>query len=83
MLFVIFDPQLRHKTLPVQVYLNDTWAAVHCNSCGLSVWFLPVQAENSALSMENDNQRKQYEHCLDEVSVSVLTLPSRTSSCVM
>lgn len=25
------------------------------------------QAENSALSMENDNQRKQYERCLDEV----------------
>ncbi|CAG11235.1 unnamed protein product [Tetraodon nigroviridis] len=24
------------------------------------------QAENSALSMENDNQRKQYERCLDE-----------------
>ena len=26
------------------------------------------QAENSALSLENDNQRRQYEHCLDEVS---------------
>lgn len=29
---------------------------------------LSAQAENSALSMENDNQRKQYERCLDEVS---------------
>ncbi|KAF3695158.1 Nck-associated protein 5 [Channa argus] len=25
-----------------------------------------LEAENSALSMENDNQRKQYERCLDE-----------------
>lgn len=35
--------------------------------------FFFVQAENSALSLENDNQRKQYERCLDEVSVTVLT----------
>lgn len=29
-----------------------------------------LQAENSALSIENDNQRKQYERCLDEVSMN-------------
>lgn len=45
----------------------------YCNSCSSSVCVLSVQAENSALSMENDNQRKQYERCLDEVSVPVLT----------
>ncbi|CDQ86652.1 unnamed protein product, partial [Oncorhynchus mykiss] len=28
-----------------------------------------LEVENSALTMENDNQRKQYERCLDEVSV--------------
>ncbi|KAK9537834.1 hypothetical protein VZT92_005412 [Zoarces viviparus] len=31
-----------------------------------------LEAENSALSMENDNQRKQYEHCLDEVANQVV-----------
>lgn len=40
-----------------------------CPSVCLCVFF-PAQAENSALSMENDNQRKQYERCLDEVSVA-------------
>ncbi|GLD51491.1 nck-associated protein 5 isoform X1 [Lates japonicus] len=30
------------------------------------------KAENSALSMENDNQRKQYERCLDEVANQVV-----------
>ncbi|KAM4560963.1 uncharacterized protein V3H82_015023 isoform 1-T1 [Fundulus diaphanus] len=31
-----------------------------------------LEAENSALSMENDNQRKQYERCLDEVANQVV-----------
>ncbi|TWW80329.1 Nck-associated protein 5 [Takifugu flavidus] len=31
-----------------------------------------LKAENSALSMENDNQRKQYERCLDEVANQVV-----------
>ncbi|XP_074514523.1 nck-associated protein 5-like isoform X1 [Sebastes fasciatus] len=31
-----------------------------------------LEAENSALSIENDNQRKQYEHCLDEVANQVV-----------
>ncbi|XP_068602077.1 LOW QUALITY PROTEIN: nck-associated protein 5-like [Brachionichthys hirsutus] len=31
-----------------------------------------LQAENSALSVENDNQRKQYERCLDEVANQVV-----------
>ncbi|XP_062258352.1 nck-associated protein 5-like [Platichthys flesus] len=35
-----------------------------------------LEAENSALSIENDNQRKQYERCLDEVGLSVLSIPS-------
>jgi len=26
-----------------------------------------LQAENSALALENENQREQYERCLDEV----------------
>ncbi|XP_035532628.1 nck-associated protein 5-like [Morone saxatilis] len=43
-----------------------------------------LEAENSALSMENDNQRKQYERCLDEVSVPVLSaLSTSNTSCVM
>ncbi|CAL8240783.1 unnamed protein product [Merluccius merluccius] len=29
-------------------------------------------AENSALSLENDHQRRQYEHCLDEVANQVV-----------
>ncbi|KAJ0070493.1 hypothetical protein NL108_011713 [Boleophthalmus pectinirostris] len=31
-----------------------------------------LEAENSALSIENDNQRKQYERCLDEVANQVV-----------
>ncbi|XP_058476333.1 nck-associated protein 5-like isoform X2 [Solea solea] len=31
-----------------------------------------LEVENSALSMENDNQRKQYERCLDEVANQVV-----------
>ncbi|XP_077436314.1 uncharacterized protein LOC144060536 isoform X3 [Vanacampus margaritifer] len=31
-----------------------------------------LEAENSALSLENDNQRKQYERCLDEVANQVV-----------
>ncbi|XP_059932604.1 nck-associated protein 5-like isoform X2 [Gadus macrocephalus] len=31
-----------------------------------------LEAENSALSLENDNQRRQYEHCLDEVANQVV-----------
>ncbi|XP_067117658.1 nck-associated protein 5-like [Osmerus mordax] len=31
-----------------------------------------LEEENSALSMENDNQRKQYERCLDEVANQVV-----------
>nr|XP_054590486.1 uncharacterized protein LOC107396311 [Nothobranchius furzeri] len=31
-----------------------------------------LEAENSALSVENDNQRKQYERCLDEVANQVV-----------
>ncbi|KAM9364861.1 nck-associated protein 5-like [Pholidichthys leucotaenia] len=31
-----------------------------------------LEAENSALSQENDNQRKQYERCLDEVANQVV-----------
>nr|XP_033965619.1 nck-associated protein 5-like isoform X1 [Pseudochaenichthys georgianus] len=31
-----------------------------------------LEAENSALSMENDTQRKQYERCLDEVANQVV-----------
>ncbi|XP_041857311.1 nck-associated protein 5-like isoform X2 [Melanotaenia boesemani] len=31
-----------------------------------------LEAENSALSIENDNQRKQYECCLDEVANQVV-----------
>uniref|UniRef100_A0A3P8XVA5 Nck-associated protein 5 C-terminal domain-containing protein n=1 Tax=Esox lucius TaxID=8010 RepID=A0A3P8XVA5_ESOLU len=31
-----------------------------------------LEAENSALTMENDNQRKQYERCLDEVANQVV-----------
>ncbi|XP_076013239.1 nck-associated protein 5-like [Genypterus blacodes] len=31
-----------------------------------------LEAENSALSMENDSQRKQYERCLDEVANQVV-----------
>nr|XP_046222239.1 nck-associated protein 5-like [Oncorhynchus gorbuscha] len=31
-----------------------------------------LEVENSALMMENDNQRKQYEHCLDEVANQVV-----------
>uniref|UniRef100_A0A8D0ES99 NCK associated protein 5 n=1 Tax=Strix occidentalis caurina TaxID=311401 RepID=A0A8D0ES99_STROC len=30
-----------------------------------------LEAENSALALENENQREQYERCLDEVSASV------------
>ncbi|KAJ8012429.1 hypothetical protein DPEC_G00042680 [Dallia pectoralis] len=33
---------------------------------------LALEAENSALTMENDNQRKQYERCLDEVANQVV-----------
>lgn len=28
-----------------------------------------MQEENSALALENESQREQYERCLDEVSV--------------
>ncbi|XP_051937946.1 nck-associated protein 5-like isoform X2 [Hippocampus zosterae] len=31
-----------------------------------------LEAENSALSLENDNQRRQYERCLDEVANQVV-----------
>ncbi|XP_069554858.1 nck-associated protein 5-like isoform X1 [Brachyistius frenatus] len=31
-----------------------------------------LEAENSALSIENDNQRRQYERCLDEVANQVV-----------
>ncbi|CAL8326809.1 unnamed protein product [Lota lota] len=31
-----------------------------------------LEAENAALSLENDNQRRQYEHCLDEVANQVV-----------
>ncbi|XP_048834774.1 nck-associated protein 5-like isoform X3 [Brienomyrus brachyistius] len=31
-----------------------------------------LEAENSALSLENENQRKQYERCLDEVANQVV-----------
>ncbi|XP_072300230.1 uncharacterized protein [Eucyclogobius newberryi] len=31
-----------------------------------------LEAENTALSVENDNQRKQYERCLDEVANQVV-----------
>ncbi|KAJ3591709.1 hypothetical protein NHX12_006841, partial [Muraenolepis orangiensis] len=31
-----------------------------------------LEEENSALSLENDNQRRQYEHCLDEVANQVV-----------
>ncbi len=51
------------------ISLSPSFRSNYCNTCSLSVCVLSVQAENSALSLENDNQRKQYERCLDEVSV--------------
>ncbi|XP_077584750.1 nck-associated protein 5-like [Stigmatopora nigra] len=42
------------------------------NSNSLLVRLKALEAENSALSLENDNQRKQYERCLDEVANQVV-----------
>ncbi|XP_057708008.1 nck-associated protein 5-like isoform X2 [Corythoichthys intestinalis] len=42
------------------------------NSNSLLVRLRALEAENSALSLENDNQRKQYERCLDEVANQVV-----------
>uniref|UniRef100_A0A673YHS0 NCK associated protein 5 n=1 Tax=Salmo trutta TaxID=8032 RepID=A0A673YHS0_SALTR len=38
----------------------------------LNVFYFAVQEENSALAMENESQREQYEHCLDEVANQVV-----------
>ncbi|XP_061548780.1 LOW QUALITY PROTEIN: nck-associated protein 5-like [Phycodurus eques] len=42
------------------------------NSNSLLERLKALEAENSALSLENDNQRKQYERCLDEVANQVV-----------
>ncbi|XP_077473801.1 nck-associated protein 5-like [Stigmatopora argus] len=42
------------------------------NSNSLLLRLRALEAENSALSLENDNQRKQYERCLDEVANQVV-----------
>ncbi|XP_061774715.1 uncharacterized protein LOC133564415 isoform X2 [Nerophis ophidion] len=42
------------------------------NSNSLIEQLRALEAENSALSLENDNQRKQYERCLDEVANQVI-----------
>ncbi|XP_061923818.1 uncharacterized protein LOC133663394 isoform X2 [Entelurus aequoreus] len=42
------------------------------NSNSLIEQLRALEAENSALSLENDNQRKQYERCLDEVANQVV-----------
>nr|XP_061782411.1 uncharacterized protein LOC133574295 isoform X2 [Nerophis lumbriciformis] len=42
------------------------------NSNSLMEQLRALEAENSALSLENDNQRKQYERCLDEVANQVI-----------
>lgn len=56
---------------------KNVWT--HQHVCDVS-----LQAENSALTVENDNQRKQYERCLDEVRPPA-PLPSgfcrKTGSC--
>lgn len=57
------------RQLPLRC-LSISFRSNCSNSRSLSVCVLSAQAENSALSMENDNQRKQYERCLDEVSVN-------------
>uniref|UniRef100_A0A4W5KBZ0 Nck-associated protein 5 C-terminal domain-containing protein n=1 Tax=Hucho hucho TaxID=62062 RepID=A0A4W5KBZ0_9TELE len=46
----------------------------------LNEFHFAVQEENSALAMENESQREQYEHCLDEVSSPTLTLFTQPST---
>lgn len=65
--------------IPFGYWHGSTLKSTEVHAVYLSV--LSVQAENSALSMENDNQRKQYERCLDEVSVTVLTVKISPVSC--
>lgn len=51
------------------VKLNIDPSPVHRPIALSTIFFIEclLQAENSALSLENDNQRRQYERCLDEV----------------
>ena len=39
-----------------------------------------LQDENSALALENESQREQYERCLDEVSAPIRTARANTGT---
>ncbi|KAK7938333.1 hypothetical protein WMY93_001659 [Mugilogobius chulae] len=51
---------------------EDTHSGSEDDSNPLLERLRALEAENSALSIENDNQRKQYERCLDEVANQVV-----------
>uniref|UniRef100_A0A8C7FJ76 Nck-associated protein 5 C-terminal domain-containing protein n=1 Tax=Oncorhynchus kisutch TaxID=8019 RepID=A0A8C7FJ76_ONCKI len=64
---------------------NALYKAKPWRLSSLNVFYFAVQEENSALAMENESQREQYEHCLDEVSsprLALFTQPDLREECL-